>query len=135
MMMMMMMITIIIIIMIIIIIYHQDPHHHYCHHNLNKKVFFNLLFHHHKHLNKTFFGPAPRIFPAPSPPPFPPDDNYFLTNTKFNKIVIEKPEKVIENIDNALNEIHQMIHQKQNLVICYQMFYQRRPTISYKTTE
>lgn len=35
-----------------------------------------------------------------------PDDNYFLTNTKFDEIVIkEKTEKVIKNIDNALNEI------------------------------
>ena len=34
-----------------------------------------------------------------------PDDNYFLTNTKFDEIVIkEKTEKVIKNIDNALNE-------------------------------
>lgn len=44
--------------------------------------------------------------PAPSPPPLPPDDNYFLTNTKFDEIVIkEKTEKVIKNINNALNEI------------------------------
>ena len=35
-----------------------------------------------------------------------PDDNYFLTNTKFDEIVIkEKTEKVIKNINNALNEI------------------------------
>ena len=35
-----------------------------------------------------------------------PDDNYFLTNTQFDEIVIkEKTEKVIKNIDNALNEI------------------------------
>ena len=35
-----------------------------------------------------------------------PDDNYFLTNTKSDEIVIkEKTEKVIKNIDNALNEI------------------------------
>ena len=35
-----------------------------------------------------------------------PDDNYFLTNTKFDEIVIkEKTEKLIKNIDNALNEI------------------------------
>ena len=41
----------------------------------------------------------------PLAPPLPPDDNYFLTNTKLGEIVIKTPEKVIENIDNALNEI------------------------------
>ena len=41
----------------------------------------------------------------PLAPPLPPDDNYFLSNTKLGEIVIKTPEKVIENIDNALNEI------------------------------
>ena len=52
---------------------------------------------------QTFFRPAPRMLPAPSATSLPPDD-YLVINTKFGENVIEKPEKVIENIDNALNE-------------------------------
>ena len=40
-------------------------------------------------------------------PPLPPDD-YFLINTKIGENAIEKPEKVIENIDNALNEVTEL---------------------------
>ena len=53
---------------------------------------------------QNIFGPAPRILPAPSATSLPPDD-YLLINTKFGENVIEKTEKVIENIDNALNEV------------------------------
>ena len=49
-------------------------------------------------------GSAPRILPAPSASPLPPDD-YFSINTTFCENVIGKPEKVIENIDNALNAV------------------------------
>ena len=88
------------------IFYHLELHHHHHHHQLKQEnFFFNHLFHHNKQLlNKFFFGPASRISPAPSAPPLPPDD-YFLINTKFGENVIEKPEKVIENIDNELNEV------------------------------
>ena len=40
----------------------------------------------------------------PSAPSLPPDED-FLINTNFGENVIENPEKVIENIDNALNEV------------------------------
>ena len=43
----------------------------------------------------------------PSAAPLRPDD-YFLINTKFGKNVIEKPRKVDENIDNALNEVPEL---------------------------
>ena len=32
-------------------------------------------------------------------------DDYFFINTKFGENVIEKPEKVIENVDNELSEV------------------------------
>ena len=56
---------------------------------------------------QNFFGAAPRIPPAPSTPPLPPPPSYdyFLINTTFAKHVIEKLERVIENIDNALNKV------------------------------
>ena len=84
---------------IIIIIYHQDFHHHHQHHHLNKKNFFRPSFPPQQTtLKQNFFGSAPRIPPAPSVSLIPPD-NYFLINTKFGENVIEKPEKVTENIE------------------------------------
>ena len=41
--------------------------------------------------------PAPALLP----------DDYFLINTKVGENVIKKAEKVIANIDNALNEVHE----------------------------
>ena len=49
-------------------------------------------------------GPAPRIPSVPSAPLLPPDDDS-LINTNFGENVIGNPEKVIENIENALNEV------------------------------
>ena len=43
--------------------------------------------------------PAPALLP----------DDYFLINTKVGENVIKKTEKVIANIDNALNEVHEQI--------------------------
>ena len=98
-------IIIIIIIIIIKIIYHQDLHHHPRHHHLNKTIFFQSSFPPQQTtLKQNFFGSAPRIPPTPSVLLLPPD-NYFLINTKFGENVIEKPEKVTENIDNALNKV------------------------------
>ena len=34
--------------------------------------------------------------------------DYFLINTKVGENVIEKTEKVIENIDNALNKVNEL---------------------------
>ena len=78
---------------------------HHCHHHLNKTIFFQPSFPPQQTTSKqNFFGPAPRIPPAPSAPSLPPDED-FLINTNFGENVIENPEKVIENIDNALNEV------------------------------
>ena len=91
----------------IIIFHHQDLHHHP----------------HLQHLNKTFFiqpFPPQQITPKhiffyqhQEYPPVPPalallPYDYFLINTKVGENVIEKPEKVIENIDNALNKVNEL---------------------------
>ena len=88
------------------IFYHLELHHHHHHHQLKQENFFfqPSLPPQQTTIKQIFFGPASRISPAPSAPPLPPDD-YFLINTKFGENVIEKPEKVIENIDNELNEV------------------------------
>ena len=53
---------------------------------------------------QNYFWPVPRIPREPSAPPLPPDD-CFLINTKFGENGREKPEKLNENTDNALNEV------------------------------
>ena len=90
---------------IIIIFYHQDLHHHNRHYH--RTIFFQPSFPPQQATpEQNFFGPAPRIPPTPSALPLPSDD-YFLIKflTKFGENVIEKPAKVIENINNALNKV------------------------------
>ena len=55
-------------------------------------------------LTKLFWTSTKNTTTTPSAPQLPPTD-HFLINTKFGKNVIEKREKVIEHIDNALNEV------------------------------
>ena len=56
---------------------------------------------------QNFLVSTPRIPSVPPAPALLPDD-YFLINTKVGENVIKKTEKVIENIDNALNEVHEL---------------------------
>ena len=91
--------------MMMMIIYHLGLYHHHRHLKLNKKIFFQLPFPPQQTTPKqTFFGPVARIPSALSTRPLP-LDNYFSIDTKLGGNVIVNPENVIENIDNALNEV------------------------------
>ena len=90
---------------IIIIFYYQDLHHYNRHYH--RTIFFQPSFPPQQATpEQNFFEQAPRIPPTPSASPLSSDD-YFLIKflTKFGENVIEKPAKVIENIDNALNKV------------------------------
>ena len=96
-----------IIIIMIIIFYHQDLHHHHHYQHLQKTFFFNLFHHNKKLLNKIFWintkntacatstGAAARWL-------------FFNKHKSWWKCHKKKTEKVIENIDNALNEVHEL---------------------------